>query len=256
MDSLSLKLVLTPTLIGGASLAGRRWGPAVSGWVVGVPFTSGPIALFLALNQGVAFARAAVVGTLAGTISQVGFCLTYGWLAGRFGWPLTVAISILVFGGLTAVLQYLPLCSGPVFVAAILAVLLALWLLPARAHDGPRALAPLPRWDLPARMGVATGFVLLLTAWAPALGPRLTGLLAPFPLYAAVLAVFAHAIQGPAPAALVLKGSLLGLFTFAGFFFTLATLLERAGIAVAFGSAILAACVLQGSSLWWLRRTS
>ena len=45
MDSFVLKLVLTPTLIGAASLAGRRWGPAVSGWLVGFPFTSAPIAL-------------------------------------------------------------------------------------------------------------------------------------------------------------------------------------------------------------------
>ena len=48
MDTLVLKLVLTPTLIGTASLAGRRWGPAVSGWLVGFPFTSAPVALFLA----------------------------------------------------------------------------------------------------------------------------------------------------------------------------------------------------------------
>ncbi|HLI06681.1 MAG TPA: hypothetical protein VKV40_08945 [Ktedonobacteraceae bacterium] len=31
------KLLLTPLLIGLVSLAGRRWGPAVSGWIVGLP---------------------------------------------------------------------------------------------------------------------------------------------------------------------------------------------------------------------------
>ena len=30
-------------LIATASLAGRRWGHAISGWLVGIPFTSGPI---------------------------------------------------------------------------------------------------------------------------------------------------------------------------------------------------------------------
>jgi hypothetical protein len=37
MDSLALKLVLTPALIGIASLVGRRWGPTVSGWLVRYP---------------------------------------------------------------------------------------------------------------------------------------------------------------------------------------------------------------------------
>jgi len=49
---LALKLVLTPALIAIATLAGRRFGPSISGWLVGLPFTSGPVSLFLALEQG------------------------------------------------------------------------------------------------------------------------------------------------------------------------------------------------------------
>jgi len=41
---LAFKLLLTPALLGLVSLAGRRWGPAVSGWLVGLPLTSGPVA--------------------------------------------------------------------------------------------------------------------------------------------------------------------------------------------------------------------
>jgi hypothetical protein len=43
-------------LVGTASLAGRRWGHVISGWLVGIPFTSGPITLFLFLDQGSSFA--------------------------------------------------------------------------------------------------------------------------------------------------------------------------------------------------------
>ena len=83
MESLILKLVLTPALIGAASLAGRRWGAAVGGWLVGIPFTSAPIALFLALDHGTSFAASASVGMLLGTISQAIFCLAYSSCAGR-----------------------------------------------------------------------------------------------------------------------------------------------------------------------------
>ncbi len=103
-------------------------------------------------------------------------------------------------------------------------------------------------------LGPATAFVLLLTGVAPTLGPQLTGLLAPFPLYAAILAVFAHHLHGPAAAISVLRGLLLGLFAFAGFFLALAALIERAGVGTAFAAAIALTLALQAGALWALRR--
>jgi len=98
-------------------------------------------------------------------------------------------------------------------------------------------------------MAVATAFVVALTAVAPLLGPRLAGLAAPFPLYATVLATFAHRIQGAAPAIGVLRGLLLGLFAFAAFFLTLAELLAGQGVALAFVAAAAVLLVVQGGSL-------
>ncbi len=37
--SLPLRIFLAPALIGLASLVGRRWGPTVSGWLIGLPFS-------------------------------------------------------------------------------------------------------------------------------------------------------------------------------------------------------------------------
>ncbi|MGI6418199.1 MAG: hypothetical protein ACOX1P_21300 [Thermoguttaceae bacterium] len=253
MESLTLKLILTPTLIGAASLTGRRWGPTVSGWLVGLPFTSGPITFFLALNEGVAFARAAAVGTLSGAVSQAAFCLAYGWLAIHFDWPLTVLASTLVFAGATLVLQSLHLPLVVLFLAVLLVLLIVLRLMP-RHPAAVSSADPPPQWDIPARMATATAFVLLLTELAPALGPYLTGLLAPFPLYATILAAFAHHLQGPSPAIGVLRGLLLGLFAFASFFLVLAALIEPVGIALAFGAATLVALMLQGGSFWVLQR--
>ena len=64
MSLLLLKLVATPALVGLAGWASRRWGPAVGGWFAGVPITSGPISLFLALQYGPEFAAGAALGTL------------------------------------------------------------------------------------------------------------------------------------------------------------------------------------------------
>jgi len=95
VDGLALKLVLTPTLIGAVSMAGRRWGPGVSGWLVGFPLTSGPVTFFLALDQGVSFAAGAAVGSMTGAAAQAVFCVLYGrWARGRHWAPALLAGSL------------------------------------------------------------------------------------------------------------------------------------------------------------------
>jgi len=257
VDTLVLKIVLTPALIGMASLAGRRFGPAVGGWLVGFPLTSAPVALFLTLSHGPAFAAAAAAGTMAGTVSQAAFCVVYSWLARRHRWPLPLAVSSLAFAVSTAALGLVTLSPLPLFATVVTALAVALYLMPG-GRGVPRAqqagaVAP-PGWDLPARMVVASFFVVLLTGIAPALGPQLTGLLAPFPLYGAVLAVFAHALEGPGPATAVLRGMLTGLFGFAGFFLVLATCLEDWGLIAAFAAAIALTLAVQAIAFWTLER--
>ena len=255
MDSLVLKLLLTPLLVGGASLAGRRWGPTISGWLIALPLTSGPIIFFLALSQGLPFAAATAVGVLAGVLSPVAFCLTYSWLAARWrvAWPLALAAGCAVFAAATALLRPLALAWLLVYPVVIVVLVLALRLMPRPLASAPTQ-GHLPGWDIPARMLVATSFVVLLTAAAPLLGPQLTGLLSPFPLFGSTLAVFAHQFQGPQAAINVLRGLLHGLFAFASFFAVLAALLERVGLAQAFGAALAVALLIQAGSLWLIRR--
>jgi hypothetical protein len=254
MDTILLKLVLTPLLIGGATLAGRRWGPRLSGWLVGLPFTSGPVAFFLALDHGTRFATAAAIDTLAGTMSQVGFCLVYARLAVRWSWPVALGGGCLAFAGATAVLAGRSLSLIPVTLILLVVLLAAPALMPRRSGPPLGDVPPSPGWDIPARMVVATALVLLLTGLAPVLGARLVGLLTPFPLYATVLTVFAQQLQGQAAGIWVLHGLLLGLFGFAGFFVVLAALLEPAGIGSSFAGAIATVLAIQSISLWLLRR--
>jgi hypothetical protein len=256
MESLTLKLFLTPILVATASLAGRRWGSAVSGWLVGLPLTSGPIIFFLVLTHGVPFAAAVAVGTLAGAISQTVFCLCYAWLAMRWSWPPALLASCLGFAATTTALQHLTISTSSLFLLVTLALVLALGLMPSAADAPSVQVSPPPSWDIPTRMVVATAFVLLLTGSATTLGPQLTGLLAPFPLYGAILTVFAHHIQGAVAALRVLRGLLLGLFAFAAFFLVLVGFLEHENMALAFGAASTVALVLQAGTFWMLKRRS
>jgi hypothetical protein len=253
VETLALKLVLTPALIGVATLVGRRWGQAVGGWLVGLPLTSGPVVLFLALERGSGFAAKAAQGSLRGLVAEACFALGYAWTARRHAWPLAFLGGSLGFavGGL--VMQWL--APAPVLLIAIVigALAFALRLLPR--FTGAAAAVPPQRWDLPARMVTATLLVLALTGAAGWLGPQLSGLLSTFPLFAGVLTVFAHHAQGKTAAVNVLRGLLLGLFSFAAFFVALGASLERTGVALAFVAALAAALIVQTLSLLLARRT-
>ncbi len=253
MESLALKLVITPLLVGAASMAARRWGSEVGGWLVGIPFTSAPVTFFLAIGPGPRFAAQASVGILAGTLSQTAFALAYASCASRWRWGICLGAATAAFAAVTIVLLYVKANILVTFGAAVVALAASLALMPRRSPMPARAIK-LPDWDIPARMVVGTVLVVGLTAAAPLLGPRLAGLISPYPLYATVLAVFSHRLQGPSSAVSVLRGLLLGLFAFAGFFLTVAQLLEPDGIALAFGAAIAVAVAIQAVSLFAGRR--
>lgn len=253
MDVLFLKLILSPIIIGSASLAGRKWGHAVSGWLIGLPMTSGPIMFFLALSHPISFVMTSALGTLSGGFPLVAFCLTYAWMSMRFRWPASTAVSLLAYFSLVIVMQGVSVSIVPLYLMDILAFFIGIRIMPTidvvQVGDSKPG-----RWDIPARIVIGTSFILLLTGSASLLGARLTGLLATIPLYTIILTVFAHRSQGFAGAVNVLRGLLFGLFAFASFFLALGFFLARADVVWAFVLAALTALLVQGGSLLILRQ--
>jgi hypothetical protein len=97
-------------------------------------------------------------------------------------------------------------------------------------------------------MVLATGVVLAITGLAPVIGAHLAGLLTPFPVFAAVLAVFTHRVHGGYAAGAVLGGLVLGLAAPAVFFLVLAVGLPSLGL-TSFVPAVVAALVVQGATM-------
>jgi len=257
---LALKLVLTPALIGVATVVGRRFGPSISGWLVGLPFTSGPVSLFLALEQGTSFAAAAAAGSIGGVAASAVFAVAYATMARRSGWPASLTVASLAFAAAVVGLRALPLDSGfplpllALYAGGVAAAIAGIRLIPPPdiLEQAPEA----PRWDLPVRMFVATGLVILITSAAPLLGPKLSGLLTTYPVYAGVLAVFAHAQRGGAAAVQVVRGLCYGILAFATFFLAVGALLDRAGILPAFLAAAAGAIFVQAVTLTRVRKGS
>lgn len=244
---LALKLFLVPSLIYAVTLAGRRWGPAVAGWLSAFPIVAGPILLAISLEQGAAFAAAAAEGTLMAVLAILVFSLAYAWASGRWNvagaMPVALAGWALAVGALQAVRPPLPLAALLV-VAALLA---APRLFPALP---PAAAAPVPPprrfgGDLPWRILAGAVLVMSVSAAAAGLGPRLSGFFAMFPVMGTVLVGFTHVQSGRASAVQLLRGTMLGYFAFAAFCLAVSLLLRAQPVPVSFCAAFVFALTIQ-----------
>ena len=251
-DATLLKLLLAPTLILLATLAGRRWGPAVGGWLAGLPLTSGPVSLILALEHGPEFAARAALGTLFGLISLAAFCLAYGVAARRLPWGASLGAALAAFGVSTLAFHGVTLPLGLAF--GLVCVVLAAVGAAMVGHGPPRPAPRLVAGDLAVRMALAALLVLLLTSAAGLLGPALAGSLSPIPVFGALLAVFAHRDQGAAAAVQLLRGMVLGSFGFAAFLLMVSGLLDRLALAPTYALASAGALGIHAVTLALVRR--
>ena len=238
--------------IGLVTLAGRRWGSTISGLLIGLPLTSGPISLFLAFEYGRGFAAQAAVGSLVGQGSFCLFCLTYSRLARTWPWFVSALGGVVVFVVLTVVWTSIAwsLLSASMFLLGVIA--LGAWGIP---YTKPCSIAPLrlPHWDLLARMVLAAVFVLVLTTCAAFVGPHLSGLLSPFPTTGLVLAVFTHHHQGRARVITLLRGNIIGSLAFAGFFLVVGLCVLQIGLVATYLCATLVAVSISGLALYLSR---
>ncbi|MBP8242711.1 MAG: hypothetical protein KAX36_10045, partial [Thermoflexales bacterium] len=103
MDLLLYKLITTPIVMALATWISRRLGVGVGGWIAGLPVTSGPVSIFLALQHSPQFAADAALGTMSGSASASVFCVIYAFVARRARWPAALALGLLGFLGMTLV---------------------------------------------------------------------------------------------------------------------------------------------------------
>lgn len=249
---LLLKLAIVPVLIALITLVGRRFGPAVAGRVAGLPVVAGPILLWIAMEQGSAFAAQAAGGALAATIGNVVFCLAYAWCATRHGWWACLLAGYLTFATTAFGLQWMGLGANGSFVLCLVVIAVT-------ARCFPKSLPPEPvqralRAELPARMLAGAALVWLVTSFAETWGPSVSGVLSAPPLLASVLAGFSHALVGPGFAVRLLRGMAVGLYSLAAFLWTLASLLPQMGIAAAFGLALVVALLVSTGVGWVMGR--
>ncbi len=190
---------------------------------MGLPLTSAPISVFLAIQYGAAFAARSASGNLAGQASVCIFCLAYSLAAQKYPWFPCAIISLLTFLVSTLIWNQISLTLIPAVALLGIVICLVLWWMP-RGTSEIMPISP-PRWDLPTRMLLAAAFVTALTTFANTLGPHLSGLIAPFPVFGTIITVFTHRQQGPDATARLLRGIVFGSLAYTAFFLVSGSLL-------------------------------
>ena len=128
---LALKLLLVPAFLLLVSIAVRRWGPSLGGWLAGLPLVAGPTLFFIAIEQGASFGARASSAALLAMSAVLCFGVAYAHAAQRLAWPLSLFVSLLAWGVATLCLSVVPVSILLALLVALLALVVAPRLFPA-----------------------------------------------------------------------------------------------------------------------------
>lgn len=225
---------MMPLVIGGVTIASKKWGNLIGGMIASMPWIAGPIMLFFTIEQGVEFAVSSVPGIMMGILGVLAFCFAYIYSSMRSVWYVSLLMAYLAFIVTTVSLKFFESLVGldMWFCIVIIFSLIGIRFFPKleRVENAGQSL----KYDIYLRMIIITAFVTLITYLAQILGPTWSGILTPFPIITAILAAFTHYTQGAFGTSVILRGMLTGFIGFASFLFLQAKLLPHFPIAIAF----------------------
>lgn len=233
MDTLLfLKLTVTPVLVALMSVIARRFGPAMGGIILGLPWMTGPILFFLALEHGDAYLAETARGVLLAVPAIAAYTFAYVLTARYAAWPWCLAAGATAFAVTGGGLSQVSWSSHTIAALGVASLLSARWQIapPKRSLAG----LALPWWDIPARMVATAALVGCITIAANYVGPTLLGVVSSFPVIMTVVTTFSHHRWGTEAAMALLRGIMLSLVGFIMFFWIVAMLAGQLGVAGVF----------------------
>ena len=233
---LLLKLLLTPLLTLGVTLAARIWGHRVSGWLTALPIVAGPIMAVLILEQGSVFAIDTAIGTLITLPALAAYIVAFAYLAQRRHWLICLLGAWAVFFAVAIPLSLVSANAHQALTVAWAGLGIAYLITPnPKTPAGP---VDVPRIEIALRVAAAVALMLIITYGAQTLGASVSGLLLSFPIGGSVLPAFTRALHGVDATEHLLRGFITGLIPFPLFFYGLAAGLPYAHPAIVFAASL------------------
>lgn len=235
-------------LTGVATWAGRKYGHNVSGLLIGLPLNAGPIALFLALQHGDIFASQSAKGIIFGALSLAMYAITYAMLCEKFSMLICVACGWITYFAATLLLNQFEFSLLATFLISISVLVILLILFPNFKQIQVTIKAP--NWDIPLRIVLATLFILGLTYISGGLGPQLSGLLTPFPIFGTIFAATTHYLYGSDACVRLLRSVVMSMFSFMVFFAVIAAFIQPLSVTQTFSLATILCLLVQAGIVY------
>ncbi|MDH2400471.1 hypothetical protein QCM77_11055 [Bradyrhizobium sp. SSUT18] len=246
---LVLRMAIAAAFVVSASFIAERTGPVIGGLVATLPISAGPSYVFLALDHDAPFVAQGALSSLPVNAATIFMALTYVVLAQRHSMAVSCGSAFAVWIALASIIRMFDWTLTAGLAVNFIAFGICIPLLAGYRH----AKMPLVtrRWyDIPFRASLVATLVAIVVSTSGWVGPRISGIIALYPVVFSSIMVILHPRIGGPPTAAVLANSAWGLL---GFGMAIAVL--HAG-AANYGSAIglslaLTTCIVWNLTLWW-----
>jgi hypothetical protein len=247
--TLALRMAITAAFVVSASVVTERSGPVLGALVATLPISAGPSYVFLALDHDAAFIAEGALASLPVNAATIFLGLTYVVLAQRQSAIVSCLTAVAVWIAFASVIRSVQWTLTAGLIANAVAFAICVPLLRRFRHVKMPLMTR--RWyDIPLRALLVATLVATVVTASGWVGPKISGIIALFPVVFTSMMLILHPRIGGPPTAAVLANSAGGLM---GLGIAIAVLHIAA---LRFGSAIglslaLTICVSWNLGLWW-----
>jgi len=247
---LLFRMAISAAFVVSASVITERSGPVIGALVATLPISAGPSYVFLALDHDAAFIAEGALASLPVNAATIFLGLTYAALAQRFSLWVSAGTAIAVWLALATIIRHVQWTLSAGVIANVVAFAVCVPLMRPYMHVKKMPLIVRRWYDIPLRAGLVATLVATVVTTSGWVGPRISGIMALFPIVFTSLMLILHPRIGGVPTAAVIANGVWGLM---GFGLAIAMMHVTA---LKFGSAIglslaLAACIGWNLALWW-----
>jgi hypothetical protein len=249
---LLLRMAVAAAFVVSASVITERSGPVIGALVATLPISAGPSYVFLAIDHDAAFIAQGALSSLPVNAATIFLGLTYVVLAQRHSFAVSAGSAVAVWIALASIIRLFDWTLTAGLAVNLVAFGICIPLL-AQYRDVKMPLVTRRWYDIPFRASLVATLVAIVVSTSGWVGPRVSGVIALYPIVFTSMMVILHPRIGGPPTAAVLANSAWGLL---GFGMAIAVM----HVAVVwFGSAIglclaLATCVTWNLTLWGIGR--
>ncbi|MGX4774679.1 hypothetical protein ACWAUC_33310 [Bradyrhizobium guangdongense] len=249
---LLLRMAIAAAFVVSASVITERAGPVIGALVATLPVSAGPSYVFLAIDHDAAFIAQGALSSLPVNAATIFMALTYVVLAQRHSLVVSCGSAVALWIALASVIRMFEWTLIAGLAANFVAFGICIPLLSGYRHVKMPLVTR--RWyDIPMRASLVATLVAIVVSTSGWVGPRISGVIALYPVVFSSMMVILHPRIGGPPTAAVLANSAWGLLGFGMAIAVMHVAVVECGSLIGLCLA-LASCVVWNLTLWWIGR--